>query len=91
MPRRDGTGPIGQGAMTGRRMGVCAGNKNGRGFGQGQGRGMGFRRGYGAQVEENNNETLKKDDLSLLKTQADLLEIALNNVKEKNSKHEDKN
>jgi len=46
MPRGDGTGPAGQGAMTGRRMGFCAGFNtpgfmNG-GFGRGMGRGRGF-------------------------------------------------
>ncbi len=36
MPARDGTGPFGQGALTGRRMGPCA-----RGFNRGLGRGYG--------------------------------------------------
>lgn len=30
MPRRDGTGPIGEGPMTGRAMGPCAGYRRGR-------------------------------------------------------------
>jgi hypothetical protein len=50
MPRGDGTGPMGMGAMTGRAAGYCAGfgmpgyaNANpGRGFGIGFGRGRGF-------------------------------------------------
>ena len=46
MPRGDGTGPNGQGPMTGRRMGFCAGfNMPGFmnfGFGRGFGRGRGF-------------------------------------------------
>ena len=56
MPGLDKTGPNGQGAMTGRKMGICAGNENagqqnvppaglglglGRGFGRGGGRGRG--------------------------------------------------
>ncbi len=46
MPRRDGTGPMGMGPMTGRGMGYCAGYAmpvyaNAR-FGMGRGRG--FRR-----------------------------------------------
>ena len=53
MPRGDGTGPMGMGAMTGRAAGFCAGfgmpgNANpapGRGFGMGSGRGRGFRGG----------------------------------------------
>jgi len=59
MPRGDKTGPWGQGPMTGRRAGYCAGYDRpgyanpafgyGRGFGRGFGRGMGrgFGRGWG--------------------------------------------
>ena len=46
MPRGDGTGPNGQGAMTGRGMGYCAGYVN-PGYGQGQGQGQGQGRGLG--------------------------------------------
>lgn len=59
MPRGDGTGPAGQGPMTGRGMGYCAGYDRpgfanpgfggrayGRGFGRGNGRGYGFRNRY---------------------------------------------
>ena len=55
MPAGDGTGPMGQGPMTGRATGYCAGfqmpgNMNsslgrGRGRGQGCGQGRGWRRG----------------------------------------------
>lgn len=57
MPGFDGTGPLGQGPMTGRGLGNCnpnaagygAGRGLGRGMGRGFGRGMGrgFRRGFG--------------------------------------------
>lgn len=57
MPRGNGTGPMGMGAMTGRGAGYCAGNNvpgfmnsvAGRGFGGGFGRGCGggFARGGG--------------------------------------------
>ena len=60
MPFGDGTGPFGQGPMTGRGLGYCGGDGNpgrfqgrgggmGRGFGRGFGRGLGrgFGRGYG--------------------------------------------
>lgn len=62
MPRRDGTGPIGQGAMTGRQMGNCnpnadqplddTGTRNSGmgmawGRGGGVGRGLAQRRGIG--------------------------------------------
>lgn len=50
MPRGDGTGPMGMGAMSGRAAGYCAGfgmpgyanPAPGRGFGMGFGRGGGF-------------------------------------------------
>ena len=59
MPGGDGTGPLGQGPMTGRAAGYCAGNPGpgyanpvaGRGrrfgFGRGWGRGFGWGRGRG--------------------------------------------
>ncbi len=63
MPGGDATGPLGLGAMTGRRAGYCAGYSvpgyanpiggrgrgfgYGRGFGRGRGRGRGFGRGFG--------------------------------------------
>jgi hypothetical protein len=50
MPRGDGTGPAGQGPMTGRGMGYCAGLSMpgfmNFGFGRGPGRGLGFGRGF---------------------------------------------
>ena len=53
MPGRDGTGPLGRGALTGRGLGDCEGGRagyTGRAFGFGRGRGMrgcGFGRGMG--------------------------------------------
>ena len=52
MPRRDGTGPAGQGPLTGRGLGNCIGTRNtvyygGRGLGLGGGRRMGMARGFG--------------------------------------------
>ncbi len=53
MPGTDGTGPLGYGPMTGRKMGYCAGGYGDRqgftGFGRrpGLGRGGFFRRGFG--------------------------------------------
>lgn len=47
MPFGNGTGPLGQGPLTGRGLGPCAGYPNqgftGRGFGRGFGRGRGVR------------------------------------------------
>lgn len=52
MPFGDGTGPVGNGPMTGRGMGYCAGYRapgylNRPGYGRGLGRGRGFGRGFG--------------------------------------------
>ncbi|MBN2558111.1 MAG: DUF5320 domain-containing protein [Clostridia bacterium] len=50
MPGRNGTGPLGQGPMTGRGMGYCTGVRApyyGMGFGYGRGFGRGFGMGYG--------------------------------------------
>jgi hypothetical protein len=56
MPRKDRTGPMGMGVMTGRAAGYCAGSgmpgyanpEPGRGFGMGFGRGRGaWSRGFG--------------------------------------------
>ena len=43
MPGFDGTGPAGQGTMTGRGLGPCGCGMR-RGFGRGFGRGLGYRR-----------------------------------------------
>lgn len=47
MAYRDGTGPFGQGPMSGRGMGPCAGNARPMMGGRGMGRGRGFRQGMG--------------------------------------------
>ena len=49
MPRGDGTGPLGLGALTGRGMGVCRGaGVPAAGWGRGLGRGLGLAMGiYG--------------------------------------------
>ncbi len=50
MPRFNRTGPLGEGPMTGRRMGYCTGQElegSDRGFGTGAGRGAGAGRGFG--------------------------------------------
>lgn len=69
MPRRDGTGPMGQGAMTGRGMGICNGGDNvqyGYGVGYGRRAGLNCRRGYfrynrpGAPVYQQQPDSLKE-------------------------------
>ncbi len=68
MPRRDGTGPMGAGSMTGRGLGFCTGaNAVGYGAGFGMGLGLacrcgfggGFRRGFAVnQILQNRLEVI---------------------------------
>jgi len=67
MPGFDKTGPLGQGAITGRGLGPCGGGMR-RGCGRGFGRGMGFRRGFATPV------TLTKDEEKKI-LEADLKDI----------------
>jgi len=55
MAGQDGTGPNGQGPMTGRGLGPCGGGMR-RGCGRGFGRGFGFRAKYATPI------TLTKDE-----------------------------
>ena len=79
MPRGDGTGPAGQGRMTGRGMGFCAGF-NAPGFmnysGRGLGRGMGFGRGYGWRrfSTEPVVKPTKEQEKNILESQVKMLE-----------------
>lgn len=59
MPDRDGTGPLGQGAATGRGLGGCKPSQNGTGstVGRGRGRGgMGRGLGLGLGTRSRNTE-----------------------------------
>ena len=80
MPRRDGTGPMGRGSMTGRGFGVCTGAKaSGFGRGMGMGLGLGFRgcrRGFGFSGVTVNN-VASTSDKECLAEQKDLLEKRL--------------
>jgi len=50
MPGEDGTGPLGQGSMTGRGLGYCVGYvAPGFAWGRGYDRGRGFGRGFGVR------------------------------------------
>ena len=68
MPRKDGTGPNGNGSMTGKGMGNCSGGQGGRG----QGNGMMGRMGMNG-----NSSVNPKDSKEALRKQANLLEIQL--------------
>ncbi|WP_304508515.1 DUF5320 domain-containing protein [Anaerotignum sp.] len=95
MPRRDGTGPMGMGAKTGRGAGFCTGsatNENLGNFGcsYGFGKGRGYRRMLYATGlprwarfgNQNEFEALAwgVGEKELLKKQANLLESQLNEV-----------
>ncbi len=59
MPNFDGSGPMGQGPMTGRGMGSCNGQVRGRG--QGCARGFGFRRFFSQKEEVEDLKTYQED------------------------------
>lgn len=65
MPRRDGTGPMGAGSMTGRGLGLCTGAsavKYGAGLGMGLGLGFACRRGFarGFAFKQTSSKTQKE-------------------------------
>jgi len=92
MARGDKTGPLGQGPMTGRSLGYCAGFESpgftrglgggrgqGRGFGGGggRGRGMAYGRGYGFNAGYTNApQANSNDEILNLKAQAESLKKA---------------
>jgi len=85
MPGRDGTGPIGSGAMTGQGMGVCAGApglRYGAGFGLGfgcrRGMGRGFGRGYG--LNYNPSLGVPRTDKEYLEGQKEFLKSHLDSI-----------
>lgn len=65
MPRGDGTGPMGQGPLTGRKMGQCGGGQ-GMGMGQGRGLGRGMGRGAGQGLGQGNRGAFAGQDNSSL-------------------------
>ncbi len=94
MPGFDRTGPLGRGAMTGKRMGYCAnaadetGVFRGRGFGAGYGRGRGFGRGFGygrgfynQGIADVSEKTILENEVNTLKDQLVFLEKRLSELK----------
>jgi len=95
MPQGDGTGPNGQGSMTGRARGYCAGfNSPGfmnPGFGSGLGRGRGFGRGFRARffqqpiqpqvITEKQEKQYLEEDLKALKQEMQEIEKRLKELK----------
>ncbi len=91
MPRRDGTGPMGQGAMSGRGFGFCTranfagyGNGYGRGYGYGYGIGLGIGRyGYSCKRIIGGNFTeqfLGMTDKEILSEQKEFLQRRLESI-----------
>jgi len=94
MPRGDGTGPNGQGSLTGRRLGYCAGYPTpgfmNPGFGRGMGRGRGF--GWRAAmfpvmqvqpqvITEAEEKKVLKEELEVLKEEMQEIEKRLKELK----------
>jgi hypothetical protein len=82
MPRRDGTGPMGAGSMTGRGLGLCTGAnavKYGAGPGMGLGLGLARRRGFGRGFGRGFaiNQTSSKTQKELLNEQKTMLQDQL--------------
>ncbi len=80
MPRGDGTGPVGQGPVSGRGFGICTGANAGRygagtGYSFGRGRGFGCKWGYG--VNYSAEPATAKTQKELLEEQKELLQNKL--------------
>ena len=81
MPRRDGTGPVGMGSMTGRGLGPCATNKAVRyGAGLGLGLGLGLARRFAGRRNFAQNTAV--DQKELLAQQKELLQARLDSIDE---------
>lgn len=94
MPGRDGTGPSGSGAMTGRGLGFCSGigiGRYGSGFDAEYGRGLGVGPGYGCRrgrfFHISPSEPMEKEILSaernLLEARLSAINKHLDGMKEK--------
>ena len=79
MPGRDGSGPMGQGALTGRGFGSCGTSRTARGFG----RGFGMRRGFGRNYSEAPVEYTKDQEVADLKAEKEILERNLKSLNER--------
>lgn len=82
MPRGDGTGPVGNGPMSGRGFGSCAGANAGRygagmSNGFGRGRRFGCRQGYGMGMNYPADPAIAKSKKELLEEQKQLLQNKL--------------
>lgn len=74
MPRRDGTGPMGQGPLTGRGLGPCA---RGSAFGRGMGRGFGPRYAEPAALTKEEQKKVLEAELKQIDIEKQELEKRL--------------
>jgi len=86
MPRKDGTGPMGRGTMTGRGLGFCTGvnaDRYGAGLVRGMGLGNGCRRGFGGcysgQLPMLTDKELLTEQKELLQKRLDAISKQLEN------------
>ncbi|KAA3384521.1 DUF5320 domain-containing protein [Akkermansia muciniphila] len=84
MPRRDGTGPMGAGSMTGRGLGSCTG-ANAVKYGAGLACRRGFGRGFGRGIAVNQNTSKTQKELlqeqkNVLKSRLDVIDKQLENL-----------
>ncbi|NJL58687.1 MAG: DUF5320 domain-containing protein [Desulfobacteraceae bacterium] len=76
MPKGDGTGPMGNGPMSGKGFGICAGYGTGRSFGFSFGRGLCNR----VRMFASPNQNVEK---AFLQEEADVLQTRLNSVRKR--------
>lgn len=79
MPGQDGTGPMGQGPMTGRGLGPCG--LGWRRWGQGGGRGLGRLFGWRQPQTKQDQAQALKDYLEALKEEAEDVQKKLEELK----------
>lgn len=105
MPRFDGTGPLGQGAMTGRGLGYCTGYsvpryviRRGLGYGWFGRGGRGFRNRYWnvgrplwATPYSYTPRITEKEEIDILREEAELLKRDLNNIQSRINELESQN
>ena len=81
MPGQDRTGPLGQGPMTGRGLGLCGGGMR-RGFcGRGFGRGMGFRYARPTTLTEADEKKILESELKEVNLEKQEIESRLKELK----------
>jgi hypothetical protein len=74
MPGMDGTGPLGQGPLTGRGLGPCGAGFR-RGFGRGMGRGLGMGRRFALAGQPQQVVFSEADEKKILEQELKELEL----------------